>query len=477
MASSLTLWLLGALVLGFCLRALFFPPAAITRHGKPLRRLPGGLPLIGHGLSLLQGRPKLLTWLVECQKQHHLETMEIYVPSLPAGVLISDSRNLDFVFKNEALFRKGDFFRSRSRDLFGDGIINVDGDAWRVQRKAGLRFLGTSTIRTLTEETLPRLLRHSLDSLSSAGEGRVVDLQAELHELTTQLMGEMAYDMEMHADDDFTLAFEYAAGATAERLQNPLWPLTETFTRPGMRRALATVRTRGRQMVAKAVSDGNKPSGTLMRCLLDGIGHQGRVADAALNYLSAGRDTTAQALTWTFYLLMKHADVVTRLRSEAHDEGSSYALAVFYEALRLYPPIPLEIKQAQQDVTLPDGTHLPRNAIVIWCTWAMNRSSTGWGPDAASFRPDRWLSPDGQQLVHRPAAEFPVFHGGQRSCLGRRMAEAMAVQVLTTLVPWLDFRPAYTSEEDRRVSRSGLTLPMEGGLPVYVDCVASSREG
>lgn len=415
------------------------------------------------------------------------------MPSLPPGVIISDPRNLDFVFKNEGVFGKGEFFKRRSWDLFGHGIINVDGPPWRAQRKAGLHFLNTPNLRVLTETALPKFLGEAVAFLEDRADGRtVVDLQAVVHEVTTQLMGKMAYNMEMHADDDFTVAFEYASGATAERFQNPLWFLTEFVTGARFRKSVSIVKSYGQRIVASAVADRNGSktdapdklddiSGSLIQSLLDSIGDEQLVADAALNYLSAGRDTVAQALTWTFYLLIKHRFVTGKLRKSLQDDSEEdsgqtdltpehltpskqhYAMAVFYESLRLYPPIPFEIKQAQQATTLPDGTALPKDSIVVWCPWAMNRSTTTWGADADQFRPERWLV-DGQ-LVARGAAEFPVFNGGPRLCLGKRMAELIALQVVATFVATFDFMPAYDGE---RVSKSSLTLPMEGGLPVYV---------
>lgn len=140
-----------------------------------------------------------------------------------------------------------------------------------------------------------------------------------------------------------------------------------------------------------------------------------------------------------------------------------YTMAVFYETLRLYPPIPFEIRQADHATTLPDGTFLPKGSVLVWCTWAMNRSKMTFGEDADAFRPERWLV-DGS-FVSKSASEFPTFNGGARTCLGKRMADLIAVQVIATLSWLFDFMPA---EDGERVSKSSLTLPMEGGLPSYV---------
>lgn len=419
-------------------------------------------------------------------------------------MVINDPKNLEYVFKNEGVFSKGDFFKRLSRDLFGNGIINVDGELWKAQRKAGLAFLNTSNLRVLTDVALPRYLGQAVKHLNEKmHDESVVDLQMVFHEITSQLMGKMAYDMEMHADDDFTVAFDYASGATTERFQNPLWFVTEPFTGSQFKKALNTIRTFGLEIVENAAkthdksqdmsstSDSNSDrldevSGSLIHSLLEVFaGDQKMVSDAALNYLSAGRDTVAQALTWCIYLLMQHKRVADRIREEvvaasgvspraaSGDEINTaaftpvslpYTTATFYETLRLYPPIPFEIKQCEKASTLPDGTHLPEKSIVFWCTWAMNRSKIHWGDDADSFRPERWLTEDGK-LVTKSAAEFPVFNGGPRLCLGKRMAELLAVQVIATMVLLFDFTPAYRGE---RVSKSSLTLPMKDGLPCLV---------
>jgi hypothetical protein len=91
-----------------------------------LRRLPPNtLPFAGNGILFLQARHKLFSWFVKCEQQFGFETFQISVPSLPPGVVINDPKNLEYVLKNEGIFSKGDFFKRRSWDLFGndDGLI------------------------------------------------------------------------------------------------------------------------------------------------------------------------------------------------------------------------------------------------------------------------------------------------------------------------------------------------------------------
>ena len=77
----------------------------------------------------------------------------------------------------------------------GYGIINADGELWKAQRKAGLAFLSTANLRILTDVALPQYLSHAVERLTSLSDGNVVDLQKIFHEITTQLMGKMAYNV------------------------------------------------------------------------------------------------------------------------------------------------------------------------------------------------------------------------------------------------------------------------------------------
>lgn len=127
-------------------------------------------------------------------------------------MVINDPKNLEYVLKNEGIFSKGDLFKSRSWDLFGrspstlidiacdndligHGIINADGEKWKVQRKAGLNFLSTSNLKILMDVALPGYLNETVGSLKSLELDQIVDLETVFLELTTQLMGTMAYDV------------------------------------------------------------------------------------------------------------------------------------------------------------------------------------------------------------------------------------------------------------------------------------------
>lgn len=340
--------------------------------------------------------------------------------------------------------------------------------------------------------------------------------------------------MEISASSPFSRAFDYASDQTGRRFQNPVYFITEIFAGSRFRSSLTEVKKFGQQIVLNAHKRRNQHErvdrtfdpgcGSLIDSLMEAFdGNPHLTADAALNFLSAGRDTTAQSLAWTSYSLMRHPSAVATLREEIESTFLFHAparrmtvdrslptgplqlsvadlqptvlprvMSIFNESLRLHPPVPFEIKQCQIDTTLPDGTFLPKESIVVWCIWAINRSREIWGDDSDTFRPERWLSPaaaaDAEddndnkalKLIAKSPFEFPVFNAGPRSCLGKKMAELMACWVLVQMWGEFDFEEtlneneaaaavsaAGPSKEERR-SQNSLTLPMEGGLPCYV---------
>lgn len=133
----------------------------------------------------------------------------------------------------------------------------------------------------------------------------------------------------------------------------------------------------------------------------------------------AGRDTTAQTLSWLFYELCAHPEHVALIREEVDSElGRNaaaerswlgyddvkrlpYTLACIHEAARLHPPVPKNGKEVlKDDIIIPQGpgAHgLPplkvyKGETVSWSDWGMNRCTDIWGPDAADYNPQRFLS-------------------------------------------------------------------------------------
>merc|ERR1719342_2023833 len=109
-------------------------------------------------------------------------------------------------------------------------------------------------------------------------------------------------------------------------------------------------------------------------------------------------------MSWCLWEIMQHEDVEQSILEEGlrvcGDGPLTYEMisklfyldAVIRESLRLHPSVPIDIKEAVADDTLPNGTWVARGTAVIWHTYSMGRSRKIWGDDAEQFRPDRWLA-------------------------------------------------------------------------------------
>lgn len=118
----------------------------------------------------------------------------------------------------------------------------------------------------------------------------------------------------------------------------------------------------------------------------------------------AGRDTTAQTLCWLFYNISQNPRVEAKLREEIAQnftpstpidfetvKNLKYLKAAIDETLRLYPPVPLDMKMAVNDDVLPSGHRIPAGTAVNWAAWPMGRTWRLWDKPH-EFYPERWCA-------------------------------------------------------------------------------------
>ena len=193
--------------------------------------------------------------------------------------------------------------------------------------------------------------------------------------------------------------------------------------------------------------DGNPPSDRHLR-------------DQLVALLAAGHDTSAASLAWAFERLARHPAVQSRLR-----EGDpAYLDAVVKEVLRARPALTIAPRRLLEPVEIA-GHKLPPGVHAAACLWLSMRREDLW-PDAAAFKPDRWL--DGAQRTH--AAWIP-FGGGVRRCAGAPFAEMEMREVLRAATA-LELRPVRPEPESAR--RSALVVTPHRGGEVLVQDPSSS---
>ena len=203
--------------------------------------------------------------------------------------------------------------------------------------------------------------------------------------------------------------------------------------------------------------------------------------DVVISVILAGKDTTSTALSWLFWLLSTNPSVVKNIRSEVEKirirsgkqvgepfeyeelRDMQYMHAVISESLRLYPPVPVDIKACLKNDVLPDGTKVKKGWFILYHAYAMGRMESIWGKDCSEFRPERWLDEDG---LFKPDSSFrfPVFHAGPRICLGREMAYVQMKSIVANVLEQFDVD--VLGKDKRPDYLLSLTLRIKNGLPV-----------
>lgn len=164
-----------------------------------------------------------------------------------------------------------------------------------------------------------------------------------------------------------------------------------------------------------------------------------QLRDEALTIFLAGHETTANALTWTWYLLSQNPEVEARMHAEVDSIGDRlptyedmtalpYTRMVLAESMRLYPPAWGIGRRAMESFDAW-GFSVPANSVVLMSQYVMHRDARFF-PDPERFDPDRW-SPEAQAA--RPKFAYFPFGGGNRVCIGEQFAWMEGVLLLATL--------------------------------------------
>ncbi|KAF8314507.1 cytochrome P450 [Clavulina sp. PMI_390] len=282
---------------------------------------------------------------------------------------------------------------------------------------------------------------------------------------------------------DFVAAFEGALVATTPRImRGNLWPFWELFTN-ATRKYNKSINDWMHPLVRSAVDAKNarvKPAekdsninavapdaGSLLDHIAQSTEDEKLIGDELINILIASRDTTACLLTFLMYLLSLHPDKLAKLREEILTEAPSGTLsyenvrrlkyrtsysvplcsrysnnspmamlivrACLNETLRLFPPVPFNVKDTTKPTVLrtselnPDGSpkmiYVPYGDTPIrYATILMQQRRDLWGSDAIEFVPERWIERESVDKITADPFKFIAFNAGPRICLGQNFA-------------------------------------------------------
>ncbi|KAG0049095.1 hypothetical protein BGZ83_006045 [Gryganskiella cystojenkinii] len=471
-----------------------------------------GYPLIGNLIDLMRYRDDPLKKLHEAFVEHG-DVISITVPVFGRVTIVNRPEFMEHIFKtNFDNYVKGDTFRWQLTDILGRGIFVSDRDEWRFHRKTASNIFTTKLYRSLVQKAFRSSAHDFCAHLHTfIRDQKPVDLQSKFHLLTMDAFGKLTFGLEFKAltqegSNEFGDAFDFLTSAADARVANPLWFITDRLIPGRWKKHWECIHTLDRyaaMAVKNRRTETEEAEAARPRDLLDHfISYQNEdgsllndreLRDIFVNFMVAGRDTTAQALTWQFYSLMANPRVMTNLVHEIDTvlagsedaityetlmQSMPYTKAVLHETLRLHPPVPKNVRQACEDDVLPDGTPIHKGDFIGYSNWCMGRNKSVWGEDAELFVPERWLVQDPSETARSAAFskfgrfraesqfKFISFNAGPRLCLGQTFATLEAMVTTCVLLQRFEFKLIPRHPIPR--VKGSVTLPMKDPLMTIV---------
>jgi cytochrome P450 len=335
--------------------------------------------------------------------------------------------------------------------LFGDGILTSEGETWRAHRKI---MAPSFDVRALASyaPAMARRTQAFLPRWEALADGAVIDVGEEMTRLTLEIISETMFSSDM---DTMTDMVERTFREAIARMDFGLLDIVPVIGRMRMRRRIEDIQGVFKELdaaVADLIADRKRRGGEAPQDLLSrlvaapddesGVGMSPReVRDQVVTIFVAGHETTAVAMTWTWYLLSQHPAEEARLHAEVDAvlggrvptredlPKLAFTRMVLDEAMRLYPPAPgLSNRRAVAADTLC-GQAIPKGAMVIVAPWVLHRHHGLW-ERPERFEPERF-SP--ARSVGRNRYGYIPFGGGPRVCIGMAMALMEATIILASM--------------------------------------------
>lgn len=411
----------------------------------PLPPGPRGLPIIGESLPF--GRDPL-GYLTRAARTYGDVVRVPFGPQHFTLVAHPDQIEEVLVAKGRG-FPKEDIEQLRgSLDylLFGTGLLTSNGDFWLRQRRLAQPAFHRQRIAAYAGA----MVAHTEGLTARWRPGQSLALHDELMALTLKIVAETLFGVDADADAEvvgqaLTAVMDISADTLGQPFQLPV--LVPTPANLRFRKAVADLERIIGRVIAERRAKG-EDRGDLLSMLLqardeDGSGMSDRqVRDEAITLFLAGHETTALALSWTFYLLGQHPAVEARLAAElAQALGDRaptmddlprlpYTGLVLKESMRLFPPAwTLSMRQASEETTV-GGFRIPKGELVMLSQWVTHRDPRHFA-EPERFLPERWA--DGLEARLPRFAYFP-FGGGRRLCIGQSFAVMEATLILAAML-------------------------------------------
>ncbi len=423
---------------------------------------PRGLPVIGNALQMGgQDVRKLLAL-----REAYGDIVHMKIGKLNAYVLFSPDHVHHVLVKNQKNYAKGMGYDGL-RLMLGQGLVTSDGETWLQDRRLMGPFFTPAAVARYTA-MMVEVIRAMLDRWQAvANTGQPMDLDEEMMQLTMSIIGRAMFSVDLGEEmEEVGQALREAFAFIPSRtMAGGLLPLSLPL--PSHRRFQHNMQVID-DFIASRIAQGRKQGGEdilsiLLKAQDSETGYQlsdQQLRDEVATLFFAGFETTARSLTWGWYLLSKHPDVVEKLAEEARQELKDgepvdvsklkYSRKVVDETLRIYPPTAMLARQNVEEDEI-GGYTIPAGSMIVLVPYFVHRYPGIWN-DPEVFDPERF---DGGGSHPKPA--YIPFASGPRVCLGNSFA--LLEMVLTFSMASARYRLTRTETDEINEEFAGTLRP------------------
>jgi cytochrome P450 len=363
----------------------------------------------------------------------------------PAFLLNHPDYIRDVLVTHNKNFMKGEGLQ-RAKRLLGEGLLTSEGEVHLRQRRLAQPAFHRQQIAGYAATMVDYAAR--MRALWKNGEP--VEMWREMTHLTLAIAGKTLFDADVESEADEIGDALTTLMSLFSSTSLPFVHLIEKLPLPGVKR-FHSARERLDATIYRMIDERRRNGGDrgdLLSMLTrardeegDGTGMTDlQLRDEMMTIFLAGHETTANALTWTWYLLSQNPDVEAKVHREIDEvlQGRlpsaedypklSYTEMVFAESMRLYPPAWIIGRRALNDYQI-DGYFIPAQSLLLMSQWLMHRNEKYFA-DPLRFDPERWR-PEARES--RPKFTYFPFGGGNRVCIGEHFAWMEGVLVVATV--------------------------------------------
>jgi cytochrome P450 len=320
-------------------------------------------------------------------------------------------------------YQKGPILRVSAKPLLGEGILVSEGEQHRERRK----LVAPAFAHQRVSKYAAVMQQHALAAQATWRDGQQIDIAAEMMRVTLGIVGRTLFDVDL-LDQADTLRQNITTlqSGIALQMRLPFRLPTTGKRRAALEHLNETVYGMIRARRASGIDNGDLMSMLLLSKDEETGQHltDEQVRDEAMTLFLAGHETTAQAMSWSWYLLAQHPEQLARLRAE----GMPFALRVMKEAMRLYPPAFLLAREPVRDTSI-GGLAVRKGELVFIAPWLLHRDPR-YFEDPLKFDPDRFLP---EREARLPRFAYMPFGGGKHICIGNQFALMEGQIILSTI--------------------------------------------